>query len=156
MVKLTPMDEKDYEPYLKRLIREYAADHVANGNWTEEESIGNARKQVGELLPDGLKTKDHYIFSIIEESSGQKIGILWVNIKSEKPNHPAFGYDFWLEESWRGKGFGKQSLLALDEKLKELGAGSMGLHVFGDNLTAQALYKKMGFEVTGMHMRKVY
>ena len=156
MVKLTPMEENNFAAYLERLIREYAADHVANGNWLEEESPEKARKQVGDLLPDGLKTKDHFIWSILEESSGQKIGVLWVNVKDEGSRRRAFGYDFWIEPSLRGKGYGKQSLLALDKKLKSMDVESMGIHVFGDNATAQGLYRKMGFEVTGIHMRKKY
>ena len=31
---------------------------------------------------------------------------------------------------------------------------SVGLHVFGDNITAQELYKKMGYQITGIHMKK--
>jgi ribosomal protein S18 acetylase RimI-like enzyme len=31
---------------------------------------------------------------------------------------------------------------------------SVGLHVFGDNIAAQELYKKMGFQITGIHMKK--
>lgn len=44
----------------------------------------------------------------------------------------------------------------MDEKLKAMNVESVSLHVFGDNVTAQELYKKMGFEITGMHMRKQY
>jgi ribosomal protein S18 acetylase RimI-like enzyme len=43
----------------------------------------------------------------------------------------------------------------MDEKLRSMDAESVALHVFGDNITAQELYKKMGFEITGMHMRKM-
>lgn len=32
----------------------------------------------------------------------------------------------------------------------------MGLHVFGHNATAFELYKKMGFEITNINMRKYY
>lgn len=33
---------------------------------------------------------------------------------------------------------------------------SVDLHVFGDNIGAQELYKKMGFEITGIRMRRCY
>jgi ribosomal protein S18 acetylase RimI-like enzyme len=31
---------------------------------------------------------------------------------------------------------------------------SVALHVFGDNIVAQELYKKAGFKITGIHMKK--
>ena len=67
----------------------------------------------------------------------------------------AFIYDFIIDESFRGKGYGKQALVALDEKLKSIEVQSVGLHVFGDNITAQELYKKMGYQITGIHMKKM-
>jgi len=75
---------------------------------------------------------------------------LWVQVKDQK----AFIYDFIIEESFRGKGYGKQALVALDEKLKSMDVQSVGLHVFGDNVTAQELYRKMGYQITGIHMKK--
>ena len=45
MVKLVKMLQNDFEPYLERGIREYAEDHVRNGNWTAEESLEKSRKE---------------------------------------------------------------------------------------------------------------
>jgi len=73
-----------------------------------------------------------------------------VQVKDQK----AFIYDFIIEESFRGKGYGKQALVALDEKIKSMDVQSVGLHVFGDNVTAQELYRKMGYQITGIHMKK--
>ena len=70
-------------------------------------------------------------------------------------NGKAFIYDFVVEESFRGRGFGKQALTAMEEKLKAMKVESVGLHVFGDNVGAQELYKKMGFRITGIQMKKV-
>jgi RimJ/RimL family protein N-acetyltransferase len=155
MVKLTPMAQEDYEAYLERSVREYAEDHVRNGNWPAEGSLEKSRAEFQSLLPDGLQSKNEFVFTILNESTNQKIGILWVEVKMDVSPRRAFGYDFRINEEFRGKGFGKQALAALDEKLKSMQVESMGLHVFGDNLTAQALYKKMGFEITGIHMRKM-
>jgi RimJ/RimL family protein N-acetyltransferase len=55
-----------------------------------------------------------------------------------------------------GKGYGKQALAAMDDRLRSMQVQSVALHVFGDNITAQELYKKMGFEITGIHMQKKY
>jgi len=151
MLKLVKMQQEDFEPYHERGIREYADDHVRNGNWTAEESLERSRKEFEQLLPDGVNSRDQFLYSIIEEIDDNKIGLLWVQIKDQK----AFIYDFVIDESFRGKGYGKQALVALDEKLKSMDVQSVGLHVFGDNVTAQELYKKMGYQITGIHMKKV-
>lgn len=150
MVKLEPIQQKDFEIFLERGIREYADDHIRNGNWSPEGALEKSRKEFEQLLPDGIKSQHQYLYSIIDEDSS-KIGVLWVQIKDQK----AFIYDFIIDESFRGKGYGKQALVTLDEKLKSMDVQSVGLHVFGDNVTAQELYKKMGYQITGIHMKKV-
>lgn len=150
MVKLEPMQQDDFDRFLEIEIRDYAKEHVRNGNWPEEGSLERSRKEFDHYLPDGLHSKDQYVWSIIDGEN--KIGALWVQVKDRK----AFIFDFVIDETFRGKGYGKQALAAMDEKLKSLDAYSVELHVFGDNITAQELYKKMGFHITGMHMRKHY
>ena len=136
--------------YLERGIREYAEDHVRNGNWSAEEALERSKKEFEQLLPEGVNSQDQFLFSIVDETDDNKISLLWVQVKDQK----AFIYDFIIDESSRGKGYGKQALVALDEKLKSIEVQSVGLHVFGDNITAQELYKKMGYQITGIHMKK--
>jgi ribosomal protein S18 acetylase RimI-like enzyme len=150
MVKLEPIQQEDFERFLERGIREYAEDHVRNGNWPAEGALEKSRKEFEHYLPDGIHSKDQYLYSIIDDS-GNKIGVLWVQVKDQK----AFIYDFIIEEAFRGKGYGKQALMAMDEILKSMNVESVGLHVFGDNITAQELYKKMGYQITGIHMKKI-
>lgn len=152
MVQLIPMEQKDFDPYLERDIREYAEEHVRNGNWKKEEALEQSRKEHQQLLPDGLQSKNQYLFSIMDDEMNKKLGVLWVNIE----NNQAFIYDFRIDEEYRGKGYGKQALAAMDEKLTAMNVKSVGLHVLGDNIGAQELYKKMGFEITGIHMKKHY
>ena len=150
MVKLVKMTQEDFVPYLERGIREYAEDHVRNGNWTAEEALEKSRKQFQDLLPEGVNSKDQFLYSIVDEEINNKMGLLWVQVRGQN----AFIYDFLIDEEFRGKGFGKQALTAMDEELKSMNVQSVGLHVFGDNTNAQELYKKMGFQITGMHMKK--
>jgi ribosomal protein S18 acetylase RimI-like enzyme len=149
MIKLEPIQQEDFERFLEHGIREYADDHVRNGNWPAEGALERSKKEFEHYLPDGIHSKDQYLYSIVDDSDN-KIGVLWVQVKDQK----AFIYDFVIDEAFRGKGYGKQALIAMDEKLKSMNVESVGLHVFGDNITAQELYKKMGFQITGIHMKK--
>ena len=149
MITLEPIQQEDFDRMIDTEIRGYAEEHVRNGNWPAEGALERSKKEFDTLLPDGIHTKDQYLWSLLDEDSN-KIGLLWVQVKDQK----AFIYDFVVEEAFRGKGYGKQALIALDEKLKAMNVESVGLHVFGDNITAQELYKKMGYQITGIHMKK--
>lgn len=149
MIKLEPIQQEEFERFLEREIRGYAEDHVRNGNWPAEGALERSRKEFEHYLPEGIHSQDQYIYSIIDESDN-KIGVLWVQVK----DHKAFIFDFVIDEAFRGRGYGKQALAAMDEKLKSMNAESVALHVFGDNIAAQELYKKVGFQITGIHMKK--
>lgn len=149
MSRLEPLQQAEFERFLERAIREYAEDHVRNGNWSADGAYEKSRKEFEHYLPEGIHSPDQYLYSIVDDDDN-KIGVLWVQIKDQK----AFIFDFVIDELFRGKGYGKQALAALDEKLRAMSVESIGLHVFGDNSTAQELYKKMGYRITGIHMKK--
>ncbi len=66
----------------------------------------------------------------------------------------AFVYDFSIDEEFRRRGYGKQALLVLEAKVKELGIDKIALHVFAHNHVAKASYEDAGFETTGIYMKK--
>ena len=149
MVRLEALQQDDFERFLEREVRGYAEDHVRNGNWPEQGALERSRKEFEFYLPDGIHTQDQYLWSLVDDSD-RKVGILWVQLK----DHKAFIFDFVIDEEFRSKGFGKQSLAAMDETLKSMGAESVALHVFGDNIIAQELYKKAGYRITDIQMKK--
>lgn len=152
MVRLVPMNEDELEVYLKKAIPEYAADKTGAGDWSEDEALERSCKSYNELLPQGVKTENNYLFRIQILETGEKIGILWM--KHELPRPYGFIYDFAIDESKRGKGYGRQAMLALDDIAKELGIESLALHVFAKNAVAKGLYKSLGYEVTSQNMTK--
>ena len=156
MIKLVPLKESDFDTYYEENIVQFAEENVKNGHWGKQEALEKSRAAFRRFLPDGLQSKNQFIFNIFDEEQKNKLGILWFEVKIDEPNRPAFVYDFVIDEQYRGKGFGKKTLITLDEKLKEMGAKSVALHVFGHNTVAFELYKKMGYEVTNINMKKVY
>jgi ribosomal protein S18 acetylase RimI-like enzyme len=152
MIRLVPMTETELEMHLEKTIPEYAAENVAAGYWSEEEALERSRKAFANLLPLGVKTENNYLFRIQLEENGEKIGMIWM--KHEAPRPHGFIYDIALDEAQRGKGYGKQTMLALEEFARELGLKTIGLHVFANNMAAMKLYKGMGYEVTSQNMTK--
>ena len=76
-----------------------------------------------------------------------------MKVKSH-PSKSGFIYDVFIEERFRGKGYGKSLMLLLEEKARELGLKSLALHVFGSNHVARKPYESIGYEVTNVNMSK--
>lgn len=149
---LRPMTNDIFAKYINKSIKKYANEHVKAGNWIKEDSLERAEKEFKKLLPEGLKTKKHYLFSVTHEKNN--IGVLWLNIYINNNIKQAFIYDIELEEEYQGKGYGKQTMNLLDKYLKENDVDSVQLHVFAHNERAVSLYKKMGYKFTDFMMIK--
>jgi len=151
-IHLIPMTESEFEAYLETAIPEYAAENVKAGYWSEDEALERSCKAYHGLLPQGVDTENNYLFRVQIEESSEKIGMIWM--KHEAPRKHGFVFDISLDESQRGKGYGKQTMLALEEKARELGLETIGLHVFAKNALAMKLYSGLGYEVTSQNMTK--
>ncbi len=154
MGTLIPIEQDDFEAFLEHEIVEYAQDKVKSGNWLAEEALEKSRAEFMSLLPDGLQTKDQFIFKILDDTTQTKVGVLWLQVKMDEKPRRAFINNIVIEPQFRGQGFGKQALQALDTKTEEMNVESVMLHVFAHNTTAISLYEKMGYEVTNLYMRK--
>ena len=154
MVRLEPMNEAEFQNYLKVSIPEYAQEHVKAGRWSAEEALQRAKEEYDEVMPDGLQTKDQHVFSIVDERTATKVGMLWfaVHIRGQKSS--AYVFDVIIAENYRRRGYGEQAFRALEEKVHELGIGTISLHVFGHDHAARAMYEKLGYVPTNITMSK--
>jgi RimJ/RimL family protein N-acetyltransferase len=150
-VHLVPMGESDYVPWRERAIREYAADNVRSGRWTQTEALARSAAQFDEMLADGPNTTGHYLWTV-RDAAGGDVGILWV-ATDRRPGH-VFIYDIEIDESRRGGGLGTATLAALEHWCRANGISSIGLHVFGHNEGAWRLYRRMGYVETNINMEK--
>jgi ribosomal protein S18 acetylase RimI-like enzyme len=152
-VELLPMDEGQFAAYLERAVPRYAKENVKAGYRTEEDALDRSRADHLRLLPLGTETPGNHLFIINDRESGHQIGVIW--IKFEEGNNPAvYIYDVFVEEQFRGKGYGKATLRAVEAFSKAKGARSIFLHVFAHNPLAMRLYDEAGFKVRSMNMEK--
>lgn len=154
MVALARIEQRDFEEFLEKAIHDYAQEKIISGNWMADEALEKSRAEFMSLLPDGLQTKDQFVYSVLDEDTNLSIGVLWVQVKMGEFHRKAFICDFVIQPVFRGNGFGKQALQALDKKLKEMGVTSVSLHVFAHNTNAIALYEKAGYKATNLYMGK--
>jgi RimJ/RimL family protein N-acetyltransferase len=153
--RLTPMDPIDYEAFLEEAIVDYADDKVRVGNWQSDEALERSRREFANLLPQGTATPNNHLWMIEDSESATKVGILWLGVQERNGKRDGFVYDVRVFEPYRRRGYASGAFLALEDKARELGLASIGLHVFGDNHAARALYQKLGYVETNVNMRKM-
>ncbi|MEZ4742819.1 MAG: GNAT family N-acetyltransferase [Bdellovibrionota bacterium] len=151
---LVKMTEDDLSRYLENAISKYAHEKMKGEGLTEGEAYKISKDSYSSLLPDGIHSKNQYLFNVVEEKTEIKIGILWIAEKANGDRKYAYIYDIEINEDHRGKGYGKKVMHLLEDKVKSMNLNSIGLHVFGHNTTAISLYEKMGYRTTNRVMRK--
>jgi ribosomal protein S18 acetylase RimI-like enzyme len=146
------MTQTELEVFLERTIPEYAEDKVRAGHWAKSEALERSRKEFTDELPQGLQTQNNYLYTLYDGENA--VGLIWMRANVDRPTNDGFILELYVEENQRGKGYGKQIMLLIEEKARELGLKAIGLHVFGSNKIAQNLYKAVGYEVTSVNMSK--
>ena len=153
-VRLVPMSEASLKAFLQEAVPSYAKDHVDAGNWTAEEALEKARQQYDELLPEGVDTEGHHLYDILDGTSGAKVGIIWFMDTPREGVRLAYVCELSIDEGYRRQGYGTQAMRAVEQEVRALGIERIALHVFGHNHPARALYEKVGYEETNIHMAK--
>lgn len=152
-MKLTKMTQEEYDRWAPRSRAEYAQDKMKANRLTQAEAEEIAERDFHRLLPDGLNSKDNYLFTMKDPQAAQ-VGYIWFCVRGASDNRKAFVCDIVVEENHRGKGYGKAAMLLVEEEAKQIGLKEIGLHVFGFNKTAIGLYQSLGYQTTDLVMAK--
>jgi ribosomal protein S18 acetylase RimI-like enzyme len=152
-IALEPMTQPEFEAWLPRAIVEYAQEHVVDGRWSEEEAVEKSRAEHEKLLPQGLATPDHHLWTITRSSDRKAVGLLWVHMM-QTPRPHAFVYDIEINPDSRRRGYAEAAMKELEAVARRMGAETIRLHVFGHNTAARPLYVKLGYEPTNIVMAK--
>jgi ribosomal protein S18 acetylase RimI-like enzyme len=153
MQVLVAMTDADYASFLASAIPGFAADKVASGQWSSEQSLELSRKAYEELLPEGLNTVNHYLYSVLDDQ-GQTVGTLWFAAKEQAGKRIAYINDIEIRPEHRRRGHATRALAAAEDEARRLGLCGIGLHVFGHNAGARALYEALGYQPTNINMFK--
>ncbi|ROS02057.1 acetyltransferase (GNAT) family protein [Sinobacterium caligoides] len=151
---LQAMSEEDYSRYFQSAISSYAKANVDSGRWPEAEALQRAKEAHDKLLPAGLATEDNYFFHLVSAEQQQPVGHIWVKLENNVNSTSAFIYDIEINPSYRRRGYAKSALANIEKFVTELGASSLGLHVFNHNAAAVALYHSVGYQTVSHNMQK--
>lgn len=154
MIKLNQMTLTEYNDYLSFAIEDYAKDKIEAGTWDPEEALLLSKKSFTTLLPEGIRTKDEFFFTLFDENIMKSIGYLWIHFSEEVNSNKFFIYDFLIFKEFRNRGYGRKALSSLEFKAKEMNVSEIGLHVFAHNQAAVHLYESVGFQPTDITMSK--
>ena len=148
------MNPNAFAGYREAAVSGYAADNVTSGRWPQEGALQRSYEDFDESIPQGLATPENYLYTIINNSTGATVGIIWFAVVVKNGLKTAFVYDVEVRLEFRRRGYGRAAFSALEPLVRALGLSRIGLHVFGNNPGAQALYHSLGYGVTGVNMLK--
>lgn len=154
MTALRAMSEEAFARYAKHSSPNYAREKVASGEWKEETALEQARQLFDEMLPQGLNTPDHYFYEIVDEWDDKTVGMLWFTVRERAGKKSAYVVDIIIDDEHQRKGHASRAFRALEEKVRALGLTGIGLNVFGNNVSAQRLYARLGYEPVNIFMFK--
>ncbi|MDT0465141.1 GNAT family N-acetyltransferase [Streptomyces gibsoniae] len=153
-VTLRKMTPPEYEAATER--REAESVRELSKLMSEELARERVHQGTAQFLPDGLETAGHHLV-VAEIGSGEAVGNAWIGPDSRQASgttSAAWLYDINVFPAFRRRGYGSAILSAAEELVAREGWTSLGLNVVGDNEAAIALYRRNGYDVTSMYLRK--
>jgi ribosomal protein S18 acetylase RimI-like enzyme len=143
-------DPPAFNEWLARSESQYIGERVAAGD-TPDEATANADASIRSTFPDRLPAPGQLAGFLVWD--GRRIGELWVGQSGPDPQR-WWVWDIRVDEVFRGRGLGRESMLLAEELARANGAVSIGLNVFAHNTVARNLYTSLGYRETSVQMRK--
>ncbi len=153
MVTFQTMSDTDFAAFLRKAIPEYAYDQMRAGNWSSDESVGRARAEFQQMLPNGPETPNAHLRLILDEK-GSKIGMLWYFIDTNRARKTAFLIDFFIFPEGRRKGYEAQAFSVFEAEARQLGVERVELQVFSHKPEQLALYREAGYGEKSIYFAK--
>jgi GNAT superfamily N-acetyltransferase len=146
------MREDEFEAWLPWMRDRYAEDMVEDAGLSPERASAKAAEDTERLFPGGTPSAEQLVFVI--EADGETVGDLWLAERDDSWQRCLFIFDIHVDESQRGKGYGRAAMLFAEEEARRRGFDSVALNVFGRNNVARNLYQSLGYEENAVAMSK--
>ena len=137
----------DFDAWAPRSVRDLAAGRVAAGLQETADADAFAEGLLLDLLPDGLATPLHHLWSVRCGPSDETVGHLWMRVRPLEREVEAYVLDVGIEPAARGRGLGRATMLAAERAARDLAATVVRLTVLAANTAARRLYDSLGYTV---------
>jgi ribosomal protein S18 acetylase RimI-like enzyme len=147
------MADGELPAHIAQSRAEYAEGIELDAGMPAAEAQAKAARDVESLFPGGRPSKGQHVFALEDAESGERVGRLHY---AERPlgSRRAWLYDVAIDAPLRGKGLGREAMLAFERHLRERGYTRTELNVFGGNERARSLYRSLGYRELGITMGK--
>jgi ribosomal protein S18 acetylase RimI-like enzyme len=152
-VRLRPLTAEEYPAFLAASKAGYAEGIEVHGGQTHEAAQQKAEADFPAVLPLGLDTPGHFIFTV--EAAGVAVGRLWLADRQIAGRRVLYIYDVSILPEHQGRGYGRAAMQLAEAEARARGIGRIELNVFGGNDVARGLYRSLGYVETSAQMAKV-
>ena len=142
------MEEEEFVAWLPLLRDDYSEDLVRDYGMSADKARAQAVAEI-----DGHRSAEHSVFVI--EVEREPVGHLWLVERRDAYEPTLVVYDIDVDESSRGRGYGKAAMLFAEEEARRRGLTRIALHVGARNEGARNLYRSLGFEENEVAMTKL-
>jgi ribosomal protein S18 acetylase RimI-like enzyme len=151
MVTLIKMTDAELAKYLETSIQSLADELARANNWSPKQSMLASLQSFNALLPNRVvDSPNQFLWTIF--ANGKTVGNLWFGIRGE---NEAVVWDILIHPAYRNKGYGKETMIAMEHELRKLNVSSVTLNVFAHNSTAFQMYVKLGYVPVSTRMSKL-
>lgn len=144
-ILIRKMTEDEFEHFRRISVEDQAKDLTQETGLSLEEAFREAGEEFAGMLPDGMKTADNHLMSVVEKDSGEVVGFVWTLHEETEGRKQSFLCDFVIRESKRRRGYGAEALRLTEKYAAEAGCLESVLFVADRNAPAKALYQKCGY-----------
>lgn len=151
MIKLEVLKDDEVVPFFKQLWVDYKTDLISAG-FSEGYANENIEQNLKSIFSDGILAPRNFVFYAY--SDGNKVGKLWLSTSKRDDKVEWSIYDVGTFFDFRGRGFGREIMLAAERYVLAAGGDAIYLSVFGNNTPARKLYESLDYQTIRLAMKK--
>jgi ribosomal protein S18 acetylase RimI-like enzyme len=132
----------------------YERDLATQAGMAQDQARAKAERDMTRLFPDGGVAPGNELYAI-EDESGERVGDLWIAERDNDAGEPSlFVYAIEIAPDRRGRGYGKEAMLLVEDEARRREIAEANLMVFGGNDVARSLYRSLGYVEQAVFMSK--
>lgn len=145
LILFTEMNAQAFQKYKKQSQHQYAKAMCREGEYPDLQSALMASKKEVNAFYTPSSHCHYFVYALSLKNSAVIIGQLAFSIAQDQTM--AFVINLNIKNSHRRQGYAVDAMITLEERVKKAGIPKIKLGVMSHNKQAQALYRKLGYQV---------